>query len=46
MQPSIPRDYREAYLPPEAASRLARFLDELLNEGIVVIYSGTGAIST
>ena len=46
MQALAPRDYREAYPTPEAASRLARFFDELLAAGILLIYSGTGAVST
>ena len=46
MQQQAPRDYREAYPTPQAASRLTRFFDEMLAAGILLIYSGAGAVST
>ena len=46
MQPEAPRHYRDTYPSLEEAARLQRFFDALLNAGILLIYSCTGAVST
>ena len=46
MKPTAPRNYRETYPSPEEAAQLKRFFDALLNAGILLIYSCTGAVST
>ena len=46
MQSAAPRNYRETYPSPEQAHRLNRFFDALLDAGILLIYSCTGAVST
>ena len=46
MQPTAPRHYRDTYPSLEEAARLQRFFDVLLNAGILLIYSCTGAVST
>ena len=46
MQPTAPRNYRETYPSPEQADRLKLFFDALLDSGILLIYSCTGAVST
>jgi len=46
MQPAPPRHYRETYPDLEQAARLRRFFDALLDTGILLIYSCTGAVST
>ena len=46
MRPTAPRNYREAYPSPEQADRLKRFFEALLDAGILLIYSCTGAVST
>ena len=46
MQPEPPRHYRETYPNPEQATQLKQFFDALLNLGILLIYSCTGAVST
>lgn len=46
MLPTAPRDYRQAYPDHDASARHKIFFDELLDQGILLIYSGTGAIST
>lgn len=46
MQPEPPRHYRETYPNPEQAAQLKQFFDALLNAGILLIYSCTGAVST
>lgn len=46
VQPTPPRHYRDAYPSPDEAARLSRFFDALLQAGILLIYSCTGAVST
>ena len=46
MQPYAPRNYRETYPSTEDAAQLKRFFDALLDAGILLIYSCTGAVST
>lgn len=46
MLPTAPRDYRQAYPDHDASARHKIFFDKLLDQGILLIYSGTGAIST
>ncbi|MCY3648438.1 MAG: aspartate aminotransferase family protein [Acidimicrobiaceae bacterium] len=46
MQPAPPRHYRETYPNPEQATQLKQFFDALLDAGILLIYSCTGAVST
>ena len=46
MRPTAPHDYRQTHLDRDASARHTVFFDKLLEEGILLIYSGTGAIST
>jgi len=46
MQPAPPRHYRETFPSPEQATQLKQFFDALLDAGILLIYSCTGAVST
>lgn len=46
MLPTAPRNYRETYSSPQQADRLKLFFDALLDSGILLIYSCTGAVST
>ena len=46
MQPEAPRHYRDTYPSLEQAARLQRFFNALLEAGILLIYSCTGAVST
>ena len=46
MQPTAPRNYREAYPSPEQADRHKLFFDALLDSGVLLIYSCAGAVST
>ena len=46
MQPTAPRNYRETYPDSEQADRQMLLFDALLDAGILLIYSCTGAIST
>ena len=46
MQPAPPRHYRETFPNPEQATQLKQFFDALLDAGILLIYSCTGAVST
>ena len=46
MQPAPPRHYRETYPDPKQATHLKQFFDALLDAGILLIYSCTGAVST
>ena len=46
MKTTAPRNYRETYPSPEEAAQLKRFFDALLDAGILLIYSCTGAVST
>ena len=46
MKPEAPRHYRDAYPSLEEAARLQQFFDALLDAGILLIYSCTGAVST
>ena len=41
-----PRNYREAFQPPEERQRLATLLDHLFGEGFVMINTCAGALST
>ena len=44
--PQPPINYRQAYLDPAQTTRLTRLVDALLDQGILLIYSGAGALST
>lgn len=46
MRPEAPTNYRESRPTPAAAERLKHFHDSMLDCGILLIYSGAGAIST
>ncbi|MXZ86801.1 MAG: aspartate aminotransferase family protein [Acidimicrobiia bacterium] len=46
MRPDAPTNYRESRPTPVAAKRLKHFHDSMLDCGILLIYSGAGAIST
>ena len=46
MKPEAPSNYREAYPTADEAQRSRTFFDALLNAGIALIYSCTGAVST
>lgn len=46
LRPESPRNYRQAYLDPHQTAGLNRLFDLLLERGILLIYSGTGALST
>lgn len=46
MRPDAPTNYRESRPTPIAAERLKHFHDRMLDCGILLIYSGAGAIST
>ena len=46
MQTAPPRHYRETYPNTEQATQLKLFFDALLDAGILLIYSCTGAVST
>lgn len=46
MRPHPPANYRESRPAPAAAERLKEFHDRMLDCGILLIYSGAGAIST
>ena len=41
-----PTNYRDAYPDPEVATRLARFVALLLDDGILMVSSATGILST
>jgi glutamate-1-semialdehyde 2,1-aminomutase len=41
-----PRDYRFLIGTPDQANGLKRFIDGLYDAGIVLIHTGTGALST
>lgn len=43
---SAPANYRDSFPTPDASRRLTELFDELLRLGILLVYSGTGAIST
>ena len=46
MKPEAPSNYREAYPTADEAERSRTFFDALLDAGIALIYSCTGAVST
>ncbi|WP_395671683.1 aspartate aminotransferase family protein [Phenylobacterium sp.] len=46
LAPQPVRDYRSAYLDPEAARRLKALIVRLLNEGVIVAPNGLMALST
>ena len=46
MHADPPTNHRETHLDPAAAERLKRFHNRMLDCGILLIYSGAGAIST
>ena len=46
MVPTAPQNHREGYATPEVAARTSAFLDAMLAEGVVLMYSGAGAMST
>lgn len=43
---SAPQNYREAYLTPDRASLLARFVGHLFDGGLLMVETGTGILST
>jgi glutamate-1-semialdehyde 2,1-aminomutase len=46
MQADTPTNYRESFLSPDSANRLKDFFDAMLDRGMLLVYSGTAAIST
>lgn len=46
MKPDPPANHRETHPEPAAAERLKQFYNRMLDCGILLIYSGAGAIST
>ena len=46
MQPTAPMSYRESFGTSETRDTLLRFVDEMLARRVVMIYSGTAALST
>lgn len=46
MQADAPTNYRDSFPAPATKKRLEDFFDALLDRGILLIYSGTAAIST
>ena len=46
MKPTPPRSYREAYLNPDEAKRLAMMLDHLFESGFLMINTCTAVLST
>lgn len=46
MRPDPPANHRETHPDPVAAERLKQFYNRMLDCGILLIYSGAGAIST
>jgi glutamate-1-semialdehyde 2,1-aminomutase len=46
MKPATPRNYRESHPTPEEAAMLKTLLDHTLGEGIMLIGTGSGTIST
>ncbi len=46
MQAEAPKDYRAGYPTEEQSNRLRQFFDHLLDDGILLIYSCAGSIST
>jgi glutamate-1-semialdehyde 2,1-aminomutase len=46
LKAEAPRNYRDAFVEPEGRKRLARFVDGMLDEGIMLTNTGTGMLST
>ncbi|MEL7473519.1 MAG: aspartate aminotransferase family protein [Planctomycetota bacterium] len=46
MKPTVPRNFREAFLSPEENERLKLLLDHLFDDGFVMINTCTAALST
>lgn len=46
MRSTPPRDYRTSFPSPKEKEALALFLDGLYDEGVVMIHTGTGTLST
>jgi len=46
MQPTEPTNYRESFGTAETRQELLRFVDEMLSRHVLMIYSGTVALST
>ncbi|NOX28511.1 MAG: aspartate aminotransferase family protein, partial [Actinobacteria bacterium] len=46
MQADAPTNYRDSFPTPVDGKRLLDFFDAMLDRGVLMIYSGTGAIST
>ena len=46
MRSEPPRDYRSGFPTADEKTRLSRFIDGMYDEGIVLIHTGTGALST
>jgi glutamate-1-semialdehyde 2,1-aminomutase len=46
MKPQRPRNYREAFVDPNEARLLRKLLEHLLEEGFIMINTGSAAVST
>jgi glutamate-1-semialdehyde 2,1-aminomutase len=46
LQEDVPRNYREAFVGAHAKKQLARFVDAMLDAGILLTNTGTGILST
>lgn len=46
MKPQVPQDYRAAYMSADEKRRLASLVNSLFDQGLILIGTGTLAIST
>ncbi len=46
LKPTPPMNYREAYATPAETARVARLLDHMLEQGMILIYSCSATLST
>jgi glutamate-1-semialdehyde 2,1-aminomutase len=46
LQAEAPKNYREAFVDAQGMKRLARFVDGMLDAGIMLTNTGTGMLST
>jgi glutamate-1-semialdehyde 2,1-aminomutase len=46
LKPRPPRNYREAFVGPDESRLLRGLLDHLLEEGFIMINTGSAAVST
>lgn len=46
LRADAPRNYRDAYLAPQQAALLARFIGHLFDGGLLMVETGTGILST